>query len=155
MRQISRTLLGRLFTLSWRRNRTSFIILLFSTFAMIFLLELLVKELQSLFDKPFDFFHLFLLWLPLPWSPSISIEDSLPYIAGGGLISLILLLRWIQICLAVQRLHDLGRHGFLVVFLLVPGVNFMLLFVLALWPGNKKRNRYGAPPRKIDLIIES
>ena len=45
----------------------------------------------------------------------------------------------------VGRLHDLGYHGIGALFLLIPGLNVLLVLLLVLWPGREAANRFGAP----------
>lgn len=67
---------------------------------------------------------------------------------------------WLELALAVAllfwaaallwhatlgRLHDLGYHGIAALFLLIPGVNLLLLIFLALLKGSERPNRFGKP----------
>jgi len=52
-----------------------------------------------------------------------------------------------QIAAMIRRAHDLNRSGWLVLIMLIPGVNVLLLTYLALWTGAETHNRFGAPPK--------
>lgn len=45
--------------------------------------------------------------------------------------------------LAVRRLHDIGKPGWLVLLLLVPLANILFTLVLAAWPGTAATNVFG------------
>lgn len=47
--------------------------------------------------------------------------------------------------LSVLRAHDLDHGAGLLWFLLLPGVNVLLVLFLSLWPGKKEPNSYGLP----------
>jgi uncharacterized membrane protein YhaH (DUF805 family) len=50
--------------------------------------------------------------------------------------------------LTVRRLHDIGLSGWFILLLFFPIFNFiMTIFFLQLFPGQKKTNKYGSPPK--------
>ena len=52
----------------------------------------------------------------------------------------------VSVQIGVQRLHDLGWSGWLWLLNLVPVVNSVFPLLMAVIPGNREANRYGAPP---------
>ncbi|EWC43016.1 DUF805 domain-containing protein [Pseudomonas stutzeri] len=52
----------------------------------------------------------------------------------------------VNVQLGVQRLHDFGWSGWLILLNLVPLVGSLFPFVMLLVPGNRDVNRYGSPP---------
>jgi uncharacterized membrane protein YhaH (DUF805 family) len=61
-----------------------------------------------------------------------------------GLIGIGMLVVSVQI--GVQRLHDFGWSGWLILLNLVPVLGSLFPFVMLLMPGNREVNRYGSPP---------
>lgn len=61
-----------------------------------------------------------------------------------GLIGVGMLVVSVQI--GVQRLHDFGWSGWLILLNLVPLLGSLFPFVMLLMPGNREANRYGSPP---------
>lgn len=61
-----------------------------------------------------------------------------------GLIGVGMLVVSVQI--GVQRLHDFGWSGWLILLNLVPVLGSLFPFVMLLMPGNREANRYGSPP---------
>lgn len=53
---------------------------------------------------------------------------------------------WSTLALAVKRLNDIGLTPFLAALYFFPVVNWLLLFFLALKPGEPRTNRHGPPP---------
>ncbi len=53
------------------------------------------------------------------------------------------LLLWISIVTQVQRFHDLGQSGWLVLLNLIPGASFLIWLVLLLAAGQTMDNVYG------------
>ena len=45
----------------------------------------------------------------------------------------------------VKRLHDVGRSGYWVLFLLFPAVNLLMFIYLIFAEGQRKDNKYGKP----------
>ncbi|NNF96548.1 MAG: DUF805 domain-containing protein, partial [Halobacteria archaeon] len=52
----------------------------------------------------------------------------------------------IIVMLAVQRLHDLDKTGWLYLLILVPILNIIFAFYMLLAPGSAGANRFGNPP---------
>ena len=48
--------------------------------------------------------------------------------------------------LVVRRLHDLDKKEWLIVFSLIPAVNFLFALYLLFFPGTPGRNQYGEQP---------
>jgi len=61
-----------------------------------------------------------------------------------GLIGIGMLVVSVQI--GVQRLHDFGWSGWLILLNLVPVLGSLFPFVMLLMPGSREVNRYGSPP---------
>ncbi len=61
-----------------------------------------------------------------------------------GLVGVGLLVVNVQI--GVQRLHDFGWSGWLILLNLVPAAGSLFPLVMLLMPGNRQVNRYGSPP---------
>ncbi|MCQ4262873.1 DUF805 domain-containing protein [Stutzerimonas stutzeri] len=61
-----------------------------------------------------------------------------------GLIGIGMLVVSVQI--GIQRLHDFGWSGWLILLNLVPFLGSLFPFVMLLMPGNREVNRYGSPP---------
>lgn len=90
---------------------------------------------------------MFLLLIILPlFVLAVASRELQP--AVGTSLALLLVLGFVVLGLplAAQRLHDLGWPGWLCLLQLIPGIN--LLFALPLWllPGQRRSNRFGAPP---------
>jgi uncharacterized membrane protein YhaH (DUF805 family) len=70
----------------------------------------------------------------------------------GGIISMLgmavvlIAMIVVSIMLAVQRLHDLDKTGWLYLLILVPILNFIFALYMLLAPGTAGANRYGNPP---------
>ncbi|NNF95929.1 MAG: DUF805 domain-containing protein, partial [Halobacteria archaeon] len=52
----------------------------------------------------------------------------------------------ISVMLAVQRLHDLDKTGWLYLLILVPILNLIFALYMLFAPGSAGANRYGSPP---------
>jgi uncharacterized membrane protein YhaH (DUF805 family) len=50
-----------------------------------------------------------------------------------------------QFIITIRRCHDIGLPGFYVLLFLVPMAGVLLLLVLAVLPGSRNANKYGAP----------
>jgi len=61
-----------------------------------------------------------------------------------GLIGIGMLVVSVQI--GIQRLHDFGWSGWLILLNLVPFLGSLFPFVMLLMPGSREVNRYGSPP---------
>ncbi|CAM3378880.1 hypothetical protein BZK31_26195 [Pseudomonas floridensis] len=68
-------------------------------------------------------------------------------LVGGGLLIAIILVAFafVGAQMGVQRLHDIGWSGWLLLLNLVPFVSSVFPFVMTFMPGNKGPNQYGAP----------
>lgn len=53
----------------------------------------------------------------------------------------------VTIILAIRRLHDMNRSGWLSILALVPLFNLLLFLALWFWPGTNGANDYGPPPK--------
>jgi uncharacterized membrane protein YhaH (DUF805 family) len=67
---------------------------------------------------------------------------------GGGLFSAVVGLGLLipNIAVAVRRLHDTGRSGWLLLLLLIPIIGFLALLYFYLQPGTPEENRFGPRP---------
>ncbi|WP_024674777.1 DUF805 domain-containing protein [Pseudomonas syringae] len=69
-------------------------------------------------------------------------------LVGGGLLIAILVVVFITIgiMIGVQRLHDLGWSGWLLLLNLVPFVGTLFPFLIMVLPGTQGPNQFGPPP---------
>ncbi|SDW35217.1 Uncharacterized membrane protein YhaH, DUF805 family [Pseudomonas syringae] len=69
-------------------------------------------------------------------------------LVGGGLLIAVLVIAFITIgvMIGVQRLHDLGWSGWLLLLNLVPFVGTLFPFLIMVLPGTQGPNQYGPPP---------
>ncbi|MCI3943482.1 hypothetical protein K0038_00475 [Pseudomonas syringae] len=69
-------------------------------------------------------------------------------LVGGGLLIAILLVAFmtIGVMIGVQRLHDLGWSGWLLLLNLVPFVGTLFPFLIMALPGTRGPNPFGPPP---------
>ncbi|HEX8594614.1 MAG TPA: DUF805 domain-containing protein [Pseudomonas sp.] len=67
---------------------------------------------------------------------------------GGGLLATIAFVAFmvISVQIGVQRLHDLGWSGWLLLLNLIPFVNSIFPILIIVMPGNQGPNQYGPPP---------
>jgi len=72
--------------------------------------------------------------------------DALIGVVAFSFVGLLLQLAIISV--AVRRLHDIGREGWLILIGLVPGFGFIVLLVWFVSPSNKDSNRYGPNPNQ-------
>jgi len=56
---------------------------------------------------------------------------------------LFLIMMYVGICLAIQRVHDLNLVGWWVLLTLVPIVGLIFSLYMYFWPGKKTPNRFG------------
>jgi len=64
-----------------------------------------------------------------------------------GLLALLFTLI-VGVALNIRRLHDLGHSGWTILVAMIPLVNIVFYFYLALKPGIATSNTYGEPPIK-------
>ncbi|ORE91958.1 DUF805 domain-containing protein [Acuticoccus yangtzensis] len=57
-------------------------------------------------------------------------------------------LMWIQVALAVKRLHDRGVTGWASVLLAIPFISLLVFFIIGVVPGEKGPNMYGPGPNQ-------
>ena len=141
-----KVIIGRLFTMNGRRNRSSFLIVIFSLKVLFYMSYVISRE----FMPQIGFLSLF-TWLQSLLN--VSFFDFLPYALLAGLVFFTFLIR-LYLSLIVQRLHDIGLSGLYILLLFLPMINLIFLVSLALLPGSKKRNRFGPVPAKFDFITE-
>lgn len=69
-------------------------------------------------------------------------------LVGGGLLIAVLLVAFmtIGVMIGVQRLHDLGWSGWLLLLNLVPFVGTLFPFLIMALPGTRGPNAFGPPP---------
>lgn len=58
----------------------------------------------------------------------------------------------VYLCAAVRRLHDLGVSGWFALIMWIPGFGQFVLLVLAVLPGLRRVNSYGAIPSDLDVV---
>lgn len=63
-----------------------------------------------------------------------------------GMVVVYIAIVAISVMLAVQRLHDLDKTGWLYLLILVPILNIIFGLYMLFAPGSQSANRYGNPP---------
>lgn len=78
----------------------------------------------------------------------LSVEDAsiLGWIIGIIMIIVLLASIVIQIALMIKRLHDLDRHGAVILSMLIPLINIVFFFYLLFTKGTDGCNSYGPDP---------
>ena len=69
-----------------------------------------------------------------------------PILGGILMIPLVIAAVVISVMIGVQRLHDIGWSGWLLLLNLVPLVGSVFAILMLVVPGTQGANRYGAPP---------
>ncbi|MFN4286912.1 MAG: DUF805 domain-containing protein [Brevundimonas sp.] len=90
-----------------------------------------------------------LLWrLVLTWEASAAFSDLARAVA---IMSGALVLAGVAAGLAlnVRRLHDMNQSGWWAALSIIPGLNIIVLLMLASVPGTNGPNRYGLDPRMV------
>lgn len=108
----------------------------------------------------FLFFHLMIfalaVFLDITLGHSlVSLETSLITAGPGiftGVYSLIVLIPLLAV--TVRRLHDTEKSGWMFLLNLIPGLGNLWFLVLMLSAGQRRRNRYGANPKKMSFAYE-
>lgn len=65
----------------------------------------------------------------------------------NGLYSIVLLIP--SLAVAVRRLHDIGKSGWMLLILLIPVIGGIWMLVLLLREGNSFENEYGPNPKGV------
>lgn len=55
----------------------------------------------------------------------------------------------------VRRLHDINYSGMAALFLIIPGLQFIMIFVLGFWAGKKGLNRFGPDPLAVMTLEDA
>lgn len=72
---------------------------------------------------------------------------TLSNMLGGLLVAVAAIaLVVISIFIGVQRLHDIGWSGWLLLLNLIPGIGTVLALIMLFAPGSEGANRFGSPP---------
>lgn len=110
-------------------------------------------------------YWLFLLFQVLVSMAISAVFGSPDYVRGGGFFSVYTLVSGtggvIQnlfglfnlipgLAVAVRRLHDQDRSGWLLLLALIPLLGWFALFVFMCLDGTRGRNSYGADPKRAD-----
>ena len=69
-----------------------------------------------------------------------------PIIGGILMIPLVIATAVVSVQIGVQRLHDIGWSGWLLLINLIPVVGSVFALLMMVLPGNQGANRYGPPP---------
>lgn len=86
-------------------------------------------------------------------TPLHDLHARTPQLAAAlAAASLALVLLW-QVSATCRRLHDLGLSGWLAALVVLPGVNLLVVALLALWPGQPGTNRHGPPAPGNGLLV--
>lgn len=80
------------------------------------------------------------LWMVASVILAVSVVPGVILIGIFGLAFLV-----VSVQIGVQRLHDMGWSGWLMLLNLVPVIGTFFPFVMLLMPGNQRGNRFGAP----------
>lgn len=86
------------------------------------------------------------LAIPTTFAMRVDEDSAAMALAGFGIILVLLPSAWSVAMLSVKRLHDIGLPSALVLLLVVPGVEFIVLFGLMVWPSERGPNQYGPLP---------
>jgi uncharacterized membrane protein YhaH (DUF805 family) len=90
-----------------------------------------------------------LILLMIFWAALAFISNELWSLGAMLVLSLIYFVHTIGV--AIRRLHDLGKSGWLVLLYMVPLVQIFFLVYLMAWPGDPEKNEYGEPDRERSL----
>lgn len=55
----------------------------------------------------------------------------------------------------VRRLHDINYSGMAALFFIIPGLQFIMIFVLGFWAGKKGLNRFGPDPLAVMTLEDA
>ena len=80
------------------------------------------------------------LWMVASMTLAVSVVPGVILIGLFGLCFMV-----VSVQIGVQRLHDMGWSGWLMLLNLVPVIGTLFPFVMMLIPGNDGANRFGAP----------
>ncbi|MGI9283245.1 MAG: DUF805 domain-containing protein [Endozoicomonas sp.] len=80
-------------------------------------------------------------YLPMLIGAALTIQQTVSMTLGIHSLAIML-----TIYLAITRLHDMDRSGWLWLFLVIPIVNILFLFWLSVGSGTEGKNSYGEPP---------
>jgi uncharacterized membrane protein YhaH (DUF805 family) len=75
-----------------------------------------------------------------PWSPLFT---------AGVIATSLLLVPWLSV--AVRRVHDHDKSGWMTLLVLVPGIGWIFHLILMCTPGSEGENHYGPDPRDPNL----
>lgn len=93
-------------------------------------------------------FSLLVGWaILLPLIP-FDLRQNLLAVLVTSILLIALLCFFFTLTFVRRRLNDMGWTGWLLVLMFVPYVNFLLLVLLTVLPGQLEHNQYGAPPRE-------
>jgi uncharacterized membrane protein YhaH (DUF805 family) len=104
------------------------------------------------------FFILILAWGVLGYSSSIGFAQSeimgmlstlnflIPILMFLSLILVFLPLLYMNLMLAVRRLHDLNMSGWFVLVSFIPFIGPLFGLYMLFWPGTSTSNNFGTPP---------
>ena len=82
----------------------------------------------------------------LAYGISAGLMLASPILGGILMIPLVIAAVVISVMIGVQRLHDIGWSGWLLLLNLVPLVGSVFAILMLVVPGTQGANRYGAPP---------
>jgi uncharacterized membrane protein YhaH (DUF805 family) len=90
---------------------------------------------------------------------SASIVDNIlgtGWEGGGGLIYLLyVLFAFIPgLAVAVRRLHDTGKSGWMILIIFIPIIGFIWLLVLMFTEGDFSENEYGPNPKAESVTVQ-
>ena len=97
--------------------------------------------------------NLFCLALTVPLAlsvPIIVVDAQTAEIRPGNPAAMFAFaaLMWIQVALAVKRLHDRAITGWAALLLAIPFISLVAFFVIGILPGTKGPNMYGPGPNQ-------
>lgn len=75
------------------------------------------------------------------------------YILGltifAGLYSLAMFIP--SLAVSIRRLHDIGKSGWMYLFVLIPGIGFIFLLILFCLDSQPGKNQWGNNPKEYDI----
>ena len=82
----------------------------------------------------------------LAYGLAAMIMSFAPIIGGLLMVPLVIATIVVAVQISVQRLHDIGWSGWLLLITLIPVIGSIFALLIMLLPGNPGSNRYGPPP---------
>ena len=91
-------------------------------------------------------FQLIVFCLSVYWAVAAGEDPSRLTFAGFAFMGVACFNLWSGVALCVKRLNDVNLPGLLAAFILVPGVNLLMILFLTMRESHPETNRHGPPP---------